>query len=120
MTAISGSQLTQLTRSNKASQQIGLGTIIATLQTDTTVLAALPMKSGSLIVSHAQATASSVHLYTGVASIVGYVIQISSSSGSYSGSSTPYVSGCSGSCLYISPNAAFRFAPDQRIFWIAY
>jgi len=120
MTAISGSQLTSVNRMNVASQRVSLGSVIATLQTDTATLEALPMKSGSLIVSHAQATASAVHLYTGVASIVGYVVRISSSSGSYSGSSTPYVSGCSGSCLYILPNAAFRFVPDQKIFWIAY
>lgn len=117
---LSGSQLTGVNKMNAAFQRPQVGTIIAGLQTDVATLQSAKMKSGSHTVVASESNGSSITLYTAVANATGYIVNLYDSSGSYSGSATPYVVlGASGS-FTILPNAAYKIQTGQKIFWIAY
>ena len=117
---ISGSQLTALNHCNEAFHRSLAGTAIATAQADIITLQAAKMKSGSHAVTAAQANGSSITLYTAVADATGYIVNLYSASGSYSGSATPYVVISASGSFTILPNAAYSVQTGQKIFWIAY
>jgi len=80
--AISNANATKINKMNRASQNVSLGTVIQTIQSGSATLNGYIRSSGSKSIDVADSSASTVTILTGLTSLKGQLVQVTSSTGS--------------------------------------
>ena len=115
--AISNANAAKINKMNRASKNVNLGTVVQSLQTDTTPKTTVGA-TGKLVVSASNSNASVVTIVTTLGSVTGYVLNINQSGSLIL---RAYVVNTNGSLvLYGDTTASYTLKTNDIINWLVW